>query len=123
MRMAGTHAMKVFGKPDRSINCDCERVNEPTLLQAIFTQNDPLVRMRIADSGWIIEIEDAEADGTKLDKSDLIHEVWLRTVGRNPTEPETSRATEHLAQAESVAEGIADLLWAMLNTKEFLLNH
>ena len=41
MRMAGTHAMKVFGKPDRSINCDCERVNEPTLLQAIFMQNDP----------------------------------------------------------------------------------
>ena len=36
MRMAGTHAMKVFGKPDRATNCDCERVNEPTLLQSIF---------------------------------------------------------------------------------------
>ena len=49
MRMAGTHAMKVFGKPDRAINCDCERVNEPTLLQSIFLQNDPLVRMRLAE--------------------------------------------------------------------------
>jgi len=123
MRMAGTHAMKVFGKPDRSINCDCERVNEPTLLQAIFTQNDPIVRMRIADSGWIIELEDAEAASEPLDRVDLINQVWLRTVGRGPGEEEQRRAKEHLASASSVAEGIADLMWAMLNTKEFLLNH
>ncbi|MCP4169140.1 MAG: DUF1553 domain-containing protein [Fuerstiella sp.] len=58
MRMAGTHAMNVFGKPNCSLNCcDCERVNAPTLHQAIFTRNDPLVRMRLADSGWIIQIE------------------------------------------------------------------
>ena len=123
MRMAGTHAMKVFGKPARSINCDCERVNEPTLLQAIFTQNDPLVRMRIADSGWIIEVEDAEADGKLLARKPLINQVWLRTVGRFPTPAEQQIANQQLASNETIAAGIADLLWAMLNTKEFLLNH
>ena len=115
--------MKVFGKPARSINCDCERVNEPTLLQAIFTQNDPLVRMRIADSGWIIEIEDAEADGKLLARKPLINQVWLRTVGRFPTPAEQQIANQQLASNETIAAGIADLLWAMLNTKEFLLNH
>ena len=123
MRMAGTHAMKVFGKPDRSINCDCERVNEPTLLQAIFAQNDPLVRMRIADSGWIIEIEDAEADGTTPDPASLIDQLWLRTVARFPNTDEKNRAREQLASSQTTAEGIADLMWALLNTKEFLLNH
>lgn len=123
MRMAGTHAMKVFGKPDRSINCDCERVNEPTLLQAIFTQNDPLLRMRLADSGWIIEIEDAEAAGEHLAQSTLIEQVWLRTVSRLPTDTDHERAVKHLAETPSVAEGIRDLLWAMMNSKEFLLNH
>ena len=123
MRMAGTHAMKVFGKPDRSINCDCERVNEPTLLQAIFTQNDPLVRMRVADSGWIIEIEDAEAEGKTLDFPSLVDQVWLRTVGRHPSDEERQRALAHLKESDSTSEGIADLTWAMLNTKEFLLNH
>ena len=123
MRMAGTHVMKVFGKPDRSINCDCERVNEPTLLQAIFTQNDPLLRMRLADSGWIIEIEDAEAAGERLDTSTLIEQAWLRTVGRLPTNTDRERAVKHLAETPSVAEGIRDLLWAMMNSKEFLLNH
>ena len=123
MRMAGTYAMKVFGKPDRSINCDCERVNEPTLLQAIFTQNDPLVRMRIADSGWIIEIEDAEADGKQLNEPQLVSQVWLRTVGRYPNDEERSRAMKHLSLSNSIAKGIADLMWAMINAKEFLLNH
>lgn len=123
MRMAGTYAMKVFGKPDRSINCDCERVNEPTLLQAIFTQNDPLVRMRIADSGWIIEIEEAAADGKQLDAQMLVNQVWLRTVGRYPGDEESRYALKHLSSSSSTADGIADLMWAMINTKEFLLNH
>ena len=123
MRMAGTHAMKVFGKPDRSINCDCERVNEPTLLQAIFTQNDPLVRMRIADSGWIIDIEDAQEASQPLNTNSLIDQVWLRTVSRHPDRAERKRALQHLQQSNTMAEGITDLLWAMMNTKEFLLNH
>jgi len=123
MRMAGTHAMKVFGKPERSINCDCERVNEPTLLQAIFVQNDPLVRMRVADSGWIIEIEDAEEAAKSLDRRDLIRQVWLRTVSRPPTDKEITRAAQHLEASQSLSNGVRDLMWAMLNTKEFLLNH
>ena len=115
--------MKVFGKPDRSMNCDCERVNEPTLLQAIFTQNDPLVRMRIADSQWVIDIEDHEADGRELDQNVLVDEVWLRTVSRPPSVEERKRAEQHLSSVGSLSEGVSDLLWALLNTKEFLLNH
>ena len=123
MRMAGTHAMRVFGKPDRSINCDCERVNEPTLLQAIFVQNDPLVRMRLAESGWIIEIEEAEEEGKPLDRRNLIEQVWLRSVNRLPTDQEIERAVQHLESVKQVSEGIRDLLWAMMNSKEYLLNH
>ena len=115
--------MKVFGKPDRAINCDCERVNEPTLLQAIFAQNDPLVRMRLADSGWIIQLEAVEEAGKLLNKRALIKQVWLRTVNRPPTDEEAARSLQHLDSTDSTREGITDLMWAMLNTKEFSLNH
>ncbi|HIF34388.1 MAG TPA: DUF1549 domain-containing protein [Planctomycetaceae bacterium] len=123
MRMAGTHAMKVFGKTDRSINCDCQRVNEPTLLQAIFIQNDPLVRMRLTDSEWIIQIEDDEATQKSIDEHELIQQVWLRTVNRPAIEAEVARSVKHINSVNSVAEGISDLMWAMINTKEFILNH
>ena len=57
MRMAGTHAMKVFGKPDRAINCDCERVNQPTLLQSIFFKTTPRPHAT-RNSGWIAEVRE-----------------------------------------------------------------
>lgn len=123
MRMAGTHAMRVFGKPDRSINCDCERVNEPTLLQAIFLQNDPLVRMRVYDSEWVIDLEDSIADGKPIDRLEIINEVWLRTLGRVPAQHEKQSAQRHLESVDSIPEGVMDLIWALFNTKEFLLNH
>ncbi len=56
MRMAGTWAMHVFGKPERAVACDCERVNQPSLLQAVFLQNDPLVHLALEESGWLQEI-------------------------------------------------------------------
>ncbi|MEK6237763.1 MAG: DUF1549 and DUF1553 domain-containing protein, partial [Planctomycetales bacterium] len=123
MRMAGTHAMNVFGKPERALNCDCERVNAPTLLQAVFLQNDPLVRMRLADSGWIAEIVEAEENSKPVRREKLIRLAWLRTVSRPPSDAEVARAEAHLSSVESLSEGMTDLLWALLNTKEFILNH
>lgn len=122
MRLAGTYAMHVFGKPERAVNCDCERVNDPTLLQSIFLQNDPLVEQRLAGSGWIEEIAEKEKGGESLDRARLIRTAWLRTVGRPPNRQESERAEAHLSQCSSISEGIGDLLWALLNTKEFILN-
>ena len=127
MRMAGTYAMNVFGKPSRSLNCDCERVNQPSLLQAVFLHNDPLIRMRLEESGWIDEVAEAatgpKAKATAADRARWIRLAWLRTVGRPPSETEVSRAERHLATSKSIPDGLRDLLWALINTKEFVLNH
>lgn len=122
MRLSGTYAMDVFGKPDRAANCDCERVSQPTLLQSIFLNNDPLVEQRLNGSGWIQEIADLEEKDAKIDKAGLVRTAWLRTVNRPPTQAEQQRATAHLEQAETLSEGVRDLLWALINTKEFILN-
>lgn len=122
MWLAGTYGMQVFGKPDRAANCDCERVNQPSLLQSIFMHNDPLVEQRLDESGWIKEIADLEEAGDPIDRSELVRTAWLRTVNRPPTRGENERAEEHLANVDSLSEGMRDLLWALVNTKEFILN-
>jgi hypothetical protein len=119
--LAGTYAMHVFGKPDRVAACDCERSNEPTLLQAVFLNNDPLLQERLQESGWLKQIALAPQD--KLDTRSLIHQAYLRTVSRAPTKEELARARRHVDEAASPAEGLRDLLWALLNSKEFILNH
>ncbi len=122
MRLAGTYAMQVFGKPDRAVNCDCERVNQPTLLQSVFLQNDPLVEQRLDESGWVHEIAALEETNKSIDRVSLVRTAWLRTVNRPPTPDETERAVRHLAGADSLSDGTRDLLWALINTKEFILN-
>ena len=79
--------------------------------------------MRVADSDWIIDIEDAETAQQQLDHDSLVEQVWLRTVARLPNNQEKRRAKQHLNTSDTISAGISDLLWAMMNTKEFLLNH
>ena len=42
-----SYALTIFGKPAREANCDCERTTDPTLLQTIFTRNDPSLLQRL----------------------------------------------------------------------------
>jgi hypothetical protein len=123
MRFAGTYAMQVFGKPDRAVNCDCERNNQPSLLQSIFLHNDPLIQQNLDESGWLQEISVAEQAGKPPNRHALVREAWLRTLSRPPQPAEIERAEKHFAQAASLSAGLRDLLWALINTKEFILNH
>ncbi len=85
-------------------------------------QNDPLVEQRLDESGWIKEIAEMEQAGKQIDRAELVRTAWLRTVGRPPTRKETERSEKHLAKVDSLSEGMRDLLWALVNTKEFILN-
>ena len=113
--------MQVFVKPDRAVNCDCERVNQPTLLQSVFMQNDPLIDQRLSESGWLVELREQASAGETVHQPELVRAAWLRTVNRPPTAEESARALEHLSHATDTVEGMRDLLWSLINTKEFVL--
>ncbi len=50
-------------------------------------------------------------------------ESYLRALGRRPDASEQATAREHIAGAEDGIDGLRDLVWALLNTKEFMTNH
>lgn len=52
-----------------------------------------------------------------------IERIYLMTVSRRPTEAETKRLTEYLAKAPDSRAGYGDILWVLLNSSEFALNH
>jgi hypothetical protein len=116
MRMAGTYAMNTFGKPARSTNCDCERNAKTSLLQTLFLKNDPILRNRLSESGWLNDL-------TAYKDEELIEQSYLRTLARYPTVDEGKRCQKHLSATSDRRAGMEDLLWALLNTKEFLMNH
>ena len=62
-------------------------------------------------------------EAANLEPNELVKAVYLRTLSRLPNEAELETSTKHLAQAESPIAGARDLLWALINTKEFIVNH
>lgn len=199
---ADSYALSVFGKPKRETPCDCERSNEPSLLQTVFLRNDQeMFRMIERKGGWLAEVSTSLPGGEKsaaddagelrnlerelarmqerlttetaklkaskkkvstseaerlkqiqvrakekvaeleakiaatknsaarrskagsLSTSDLIEEAYLRTFTRLPSAEERATAETYLKESENPAEGLRDLVWALLNTKEFVVNH
>ena len=117
--------LNLFGKPARDTNCDCERSADPTLLQTLFTRNDAQLLGRIEGQGkgssWIADLR--RTGGKTIDVDDAIRQVFLRTVSRPPTEEEISEARADIGSAKAPVDGVRDLLWAMINTREFKVNH
>jgi hypothetical protein len=117
-RMGGDF-LKVFGKPDRLLTCECERSEATTLAQAFQLINGGAVRSRLEASdnriGRLLQ------DGTSDDK--ILEEIYLAGLSRYPTDGERTLATAHLSKAADRRKGWEDIAWAVLNSKEFLLRH
>ncbi|MCY2986216.1 MAG: DUF1549 and DUF1553 domain-containing protein [Planctomycetota bacterium] len=64
-----------------------------------------------------------EHDLSHEDEVEILEEVYLRTLSRKPTQSELERSQNAIAIAENPTNGISDVLWALINSKEFILNH
>jgi hypothetical protein len=53
----------------------------------------------------------------------VIRQAYLRTLSRLPSEEELAKSLAYVDDAENPVDGVRDVLWALLNTKEFILNH
>ena len=57
------------------------------------------------------------------DQRKLVVDTYLRTLSRIPTEDEVERCMTYINESSDEARGVKDLLWALINTKEFIVNH
>ena len=92
----------------------CERSSEPTLDQALQLLNG----RRVHD-----QVNKSVTRFSKLEDSALVAELYLVAFSRVPTAGERAAATEHLAAATDRSAAIRDLVWAVLNTQEFIFQH
>ncbi|MGH7200294.1 MAG: DUF1553 domain-containing protein, partial [Planctomycetaceae bacterium] len=106
--------LTAFGQPERETACACERLEEPTLDQALQLLNGRDVYEQVRDS--------VERYGP-LDDDALIEELYLAAFARPPREEERQTIHAHLAEATDRDTAIRDLVWAMINTQEFLFQH
>lgn len=111
--------LDTFGRPPRQITCECERMSQPNIAQALHLLNGTELNKKIADPKGRIEKSLA---GKKTPEA-LVEELYLVTLSRPPRAEEIDRAKHWISQAGSSKEGMQDLMWVLLNSREFLFNH
>ncbi len=111
--------LKVFGKPERLLTCECERAETTTLAQAFQMINGPSVLRKLEDSdnriGRLME-RHAKAE-------EIVDELYLATICRDPTLAERTSILARVQSASDSRDAWQDVAWALLNSKEFLLRH
>lgn len=108
----------IFGRPVRATVCECERSNEPSIAQALHLLNAPEISEKISNRhGRVRNLADS-----KLTPEELIDELYLSTLSRFPTLHERELMLQAFVDTDR-RSAMEDVLWALLNSREFLFNH
>jgi hypothetical protein len=110
-----SYLLDTFGRPARQVLCECERTTKPNIAQAMHLLNGTFLNAKIADKAG--RVEKLLAAKTPVPKA--VEELYLATWSRRPTPDEQRKAEGWVASAPNVREGLQDLLWVLINSREF----
>jgi hypothetical protein len=113
----GERFLKQFGKPDRLLTCECERSDDTTLGQAFQLITGELI------NGMLSEPSNRIGKLLAAGKSDreIVDEFYLAALSRPPTEGERQAAVAYVRKGKDRRAALEDLVWGLVNAKEFLL--
>jgi hypothetical protein len=117
--------LRAFGQPQREMACACERSTDTNLAQALQMINGPTVHRKLgAEEGRI-----AQWLAAGLSDEQIVHALYVTALCREPLPDELEAGRSHVRAAASSGAADArraalqDVCWALLNTKEFMLQH
>ncbi len=123
--------LRVFGRPEGNSVCECERVQSASLNQSLHFLNATDIQSKLANGKG--RVQEMLKQDQPLDAR--LREIYLAAYSREPSDSEQEMALEYLKEPRTDANGklrpeqqvmrenLQDLLWALINTKEFLFNH
>jgi hypothetical protein len=107
----------VFGKPQAASACECERSSEANLAQSLHLLNSTDVQGKLAANGGRCQQLGEDQERTDEEK---VTELYYWAFARPPREGEMQQVLEYLQRKTNKRQAYEDVLWALLNTKEFL---
>ncbi len=113
--------LDAFGRPKRDTACECERLTDASLAQSLVLMNSQDVHQKLARPA-------GRADRLAKDPrpaAEKIDEVFLAAFGRLPSPTEKAASEAHVASKttpQDVKRAYEDILWALMNAREFQFN-
>jgi hypothetical protein len=116
----GSYFLDTFDRPRRVSSCECERATGATLAQVLLLANSDDLENKIAAGDGVI----ARMSKDKRPAKDIIDELYLAAFGRFPTADELTKTHTFVESlpAKDQQQALEDILWALLNTREFMFN-
>jgi hypothetical protein len=113
--------LATFGRNSREITCECERSNQPSLVQVLHLSNGTTLNDKLAAKAGRI----TQFLATDPPPAALVEQAWMLALSRPPTEAERKPIEEMLtaAKAEERREIVEDMYWSLLTSREFLFRH
>ncbi len=111
--------LKVFGQPERSTVCACERSEDSNLSMAIELFNGATIYDKLRNTNNRFRRGIAEGKGV----DEIVRSLYLAGLSRSPTQPELAEAMKHIESRSDPIAGLEDLCWVLINTDEFLFQH
>ena len=115
----GSYFLDTFDRPRRVTGCECERSSGATLAQVLLLSNSDEIENKIAAGDGRI----ARLMKEKQPIKEIIEDLYLSAYARLPTPEELRRNVTFVERVEDKKQALEDVLWAILNTKEFMFNH
>ncbi len=114
--------LRTFGRNQRRITCECERSDEPSVIQVLNLNNGDTLNTKLAEKGSIVDVlleRYAAAPEAMMDTA------YLRCLARYPTPKEKETLLSEIRQASDEERRVVleDLLWSLITSREFLFNH
>lgn len=113
-----TYFLNTFGRAQRATVCACEASTDPSLSQALHLINGDATNGKIQQGQLIQQLKN---EG--LDQNQIIERLFVRCLSRKPTAKEVEDLGKLVAAAPNEIQGLEDVFWVVLNSREFIFNH
>lgn len=115
----GSYFLDVFDRPPRSSPCECARSAGASLSQVLHLAISGNIESKVsAGNGRVARLAEKKTAPTQA-----VEELYLATLSRLPTAGEQQKALDYLGRQTDARRGLEDLLWVLMNSREFMFNH
>ena len=117
----GSAFLEMFGRPPRDTGLESERNNQPTAEQRLHMLNSSHIQVKIQQSTRLRALVQTLPGGKPRDPIDRI---YLTILSRYPTDDEIRTVSAYIQPAGGNKwPAVVDLVWALINSAEFLYRH
>ncbi|MEM6366213.1 MAG: DUF1553 domain-containing protein, partial [Planctomycetota bacterium] len=115
-----SYFLKTFGRNPREITCDCERSDEPSMVQVLHMSNGTTINEKVTSQDGLL----ARCLEQSVAPEVVLRDLFERAICRSPEPDELDVLLQTMAEyGDDERTALGDVAWSILTSTEFTFNH